>query len=107
MLQQIDGNFIGPKILKQAVGVSSFWVIFSLLIMGGLFGVVGMVIAVPLFALIHAEISRTVNSVITKKLSRGEIDPSAAGVCKPVQDSGQSAGQGAAQDIKNDNDNEK
>ena len=105
VLQQIDGNFIGPKILKQAVGVSSFWVIFSLLIMGGLFGVVGMVIAVPLFALIHAEVSRTVNSVITKKLSRGEIDPSAAGVCQPVQDVGQSAGQSAVQDGKNDKNN--
>ena len=76
ILQQIDGNLIGPKILKQAVGISSFWVIFSLLVMGGLFGVVGMVLAVPLFALIHLEISRAVNSKITQKLATGDISAS-------------------------------
>ena len=49
VLQQIDGNIIGPKILGNTTGVSSFWVLFSILLFGGLWGLVGMVIAVPLF----------------------------------------------------------
>lgn len=53
VLQQIDGNIIGPKILGEHTGVSSFWVLFSILLFGGLWGIVGMVIAVPLFAVIY------------------------------------------------------
>ncbi len=52
-LQQLDGNVIGPKILGDHTGVSSFWVLFSILLFGGLWGIVGMVIAVPLFAVIY------------------------------------------------------
>ena len=53
ILQQIDGNIIGPKILGNTTGVSSFWVLFSILLFGGLWGIVGMVIAVPLFGVIY------------------------------------------------------
>ncbi|MBP3674515.1 MAG: AI-2E family transporter [Oscillospiraceae bacterium] len=53
ILQQIDGNIIGPKILGDHTGVSSFWVLFSILLFGGLWGLVGMIIAVPLFAVIY------------------------------------------------------
>ena len=53
VLQQIDGNIIGPKILGNTTGVSSFWVLFSILLFGGLWGIVGMVIAVPLFGVIY------------------------------------------------------
>lgn len=66
-LQQIDSNIIGPKILKETIGVSSFWVIFSLLIMGSLYGIVGMILAVPLFALIHMGISRLCDHLLDKK----------------------------------------
>lgn len=52
-LQQLDGNVIGPKILGDHTGVSSFWVLFSILLFGGLWGVVGMVVAVPLFAVLY------------------------------------------------------
>ncbi|MBO5130463.1 MAG: AI-2E family transporter [Oscillospiraceae bacterium] len=52
-LQQLDGNVIGPKILGDHTGVSSFWVLFSILLFGGLWGLVGMVIAVPLFAVLY------------------------------------------------------
>lgn len=52
-LQQVDGNIIGPKILGNTTGVSSFWVLFSILLFGGLWGIVGMVIAVPLFGVIY------------------------------------------------------
>lgn len=50
VLQQLDGNVIGPKILGNTTGVSSFWVLFAILLFGGMWGVVGMVIGVPLFA---------------------------------------------------------
>lgn len=53
ILQQIDGNVIGPKILGNTTGVSSFWVLFSILLFGGLWGVFGMIIGVPLFAVIY------------------------------------------------------
>ena len=63
ILQQVDGNIIGPKILGNTTGVSSFWVLFSILLFGGLWGIVGMVIAVPLFGVIY--------DVIRKLVSRG------------------------------------
>lgn len=52
LLQQLDGNVIGPKILGNSTGLSSFWVIFSILLFGGIFGVFGMIIGVPTVALI-------------------------------------------------------
>lgn len=59
-LQQLDGNVIGPKILGDATGVSSFWVLFSILLFGGLWGLVGMVVAVPLFAVLYDIVRRLV-----------------------------------------------
>ena len=52
-LQQLDGNVIGPKILGEHTGVSSFWVLFSIVLFGGLWGIVGMIVAVPLFAVLY------------------------------------------------------
>lgn len=54
VLQQIDGNLINPKILSNSTGISAFWVIFSIVLGGGLFGVAGMIVGVPVFALIFA-----------------------------------------------------
>ena len=59
-LQQLDGNIIGPKILGDHTGVSSFWVLFSILLFGGMWGIVGMVVAVPLFAVIYDLLRRLV-----------------------------------------------
>ena len=59
-LQQLDGNVIGPKILGDHTGVSSFWVLFSILLFGGMWGIVGMVVAVPLFAVIYDLLRRLV-----------------------------------------------
>ena len=53
VLQQLDGNIIGPKILGNTTGLSSFWVLFAILLFGGLWGFVGMIIGVPLFAVIY------------------------------------------------------
>ena len=53
ILQQVDGNLIGPKILGNTTGLSSFWVLFSILLFGGLWGILGMIVGVPLFAVIY------------------------------------------------------
>ena len=65
-LQQLDGNFIGPKILGEHTGVSSFWVLFSIVLFGGLWGIVGMIVAVPLFAVIYDLIKRMVRRGLRK-----------------------------------------
>ena len=52
VIQQLDGNVIGPKILGDQIGISALWVLFSIVVFGDLFGLVGMVIGVPLFATI-------------------------------------------------------
>lgn len=64
-LQQLDGNVIGPLILGDYVGVSAFWIMVSIVIGGGLFGFAGMLLSVPLFALVYA-IIRTIAEVKLK-----------------------------------------
>jgi predicted PurR-regulated permease PerM len=59
-LQQLDGNIIGPKILGDRTGLSSFWVLFGIILFGGLWGLVGMVVAVPLVAVLYDLIKRVV-----------------------------------------------
>ena len=54
ILQQFDGNILGPKILGDSTGLPGFWVLVSILFFGGLWGFPGMVIAVPTFALIYS-----------------------------------------------------
>lgn len=61
ILQQVDGNIIGPKILGDSTGLSSFWVMFAILVGGGLFGFVGMVVGIPIFAVFYAYFSRAVD----------------------------------------------
>ena len=60
VLQQVDGNIIGPKILGNTTGLSSFWVLFAILLFGGLWGFVGMIVGVPLFAVIYDIIKKLV-----------------------------------------------
>lgn len=67
VLQQVDGNIIGPKILGSSTGLKSFWVIFSITLFGGMLGIPGMIIGVPLFAVIYAAIRAIVNASLTKR----------------------------------------
>lgn len=60
VLQQFDGNILGPKILGDSTGLASFWVLFSILLFGGLFGFAGMVLGVPVFAMIYSILRRFV-----------------------------------------------
>lgn len=66
-LQQLDGNVIGPKILGESTGLTGFWVIFSITLFGGLWGIAGMVVGVPLFAVLYAGVSYVVNKSLKKK----------------------------------------
>ena len=67
VLQQIDGNIIGPKILGNQLGVNAFWILFSIIIGGGFFGFGGMILAVPCFAVIYPIFREAVNSRLRKK----------------------------------------
>lgn len=66
ILQQFDGNILGPKILGNSTGLDAFWVLFSILLFGGLFGFAGMVLGVPVFAMIYSAISRLVRHGLTR-----------------------------------------
>jgi len=66
LIQQFDGNILGPKLIGDKIGMKSFWVLFSILLFGGLFGIAGMIFAVPIFACIYEAIENSVD----KKLKR-------------------------------------
>jgi predicted PurR-regulated permease PerM len=68
VIQQLDGNVIGPKIVGNAIGISSFWVLISVLIGGGLFGFTGMALGVPVFAVFY----RYADKLMTASLKRKE-----------------------------------
>ena len=72
-LQQLDGNIIGPRILGDTTGLSSFWVLFAILLFGGLWGVVGMIVGVPLFAVIY-DIIRQLVSIGLGKHGRSGLE---------------------------------
>ena len=67
VLQQVDGNIIGPKILGSSTGLSTFWVMFAILLGSGLFGFTGMLLGVPVFGVFYYIIKEIVNYVLKKK----------------------------------------
>ena len=67
VLQQFDGNILGPKILGSSTGLSSFWVIFSIMFFGSIFGPIGWLIGVPIFACIYAFVARVTNHFLGVK----------------------------------------
>ena len=67
ILQQVDGNIIGPKILGESTGLSPFWVVFAIFLGNGLFGVVGLFIGVPTWGVVYYLIKRYVNYRVRKK----------------------------------------
>lgn len=74
VIQQFDGNILGPKILGNTTGLSSFWVLFSILFFGGLLGPLGMIIGVPLFAVIY----RLAADFIERNLKRKKLSEKTA-----------------------------
>ena len=69
VLQQIDGNILGPKILGSSVGINGFWVMFAIILGGGLFGFPGMILGVPVFVVIYSAMT----TLIDKKLKREDL----------------------------------
>ena len=69
ILQQIDGNIIGPRILGNSTGITGFWVMFSIILGGGLFGFWGLLLGVPVFVVIYS----LVTNLIVKKLKRNDL----------------------------------
>lgn len=66
-LQQLDGNVIGPRIMGNRIGISGFWVMFAIIFFGGIWGILGMVIGVPLFAVIYDLVRKLVKIGLRKK----------------------------------------
>lgn len=67
LLQQFDANILGPRILGNSTGIPSFWVLFSILLFGGLWGAPGMIIAVPLFAVVYNLVKELTDKALIKK----------------------------------------
>lgn len=67
LLQQFDGNVLGPKILGNSTGLAGFWVIFSITVFGGIFGVPGMIVGVPIFAVIYAGVKHLIYGSLKKR----------------------------------------
>lgn len=74
LLQQFDGNILGPKILGNSLNLSPFWIMFAIFLGGGLFGFIGMVAFVPLFAVLYAMIKDSVNLALQRKKLPTESD---------------------------------
>lgn len=75
LLQQLDGNVIGPKILGSTTGINAFWVMFSIILGAGLFGFWGMLLGVPVFVVIYTAINVAVeNSLKRKNLPSDQLD---------------------------------
>lgn len=74
VLQQIDGHIIGPKCIGNATGLNTFWVLFSIIFFGGMFGIAGMFIGVPMFAVIYGIVKDIVCNLLKKKnISKEDI----------------------------------
>ena len=67
LLQQFDGNILGPKIIGNSLGLSSFWIIFAIFVGGGLFGPIGMIVFIPIFAVFYNIIREWVNTKLERK----------------------------------------
>lgn len=74
LIQQLDGNFIGPKILGGSMGLSAFWILVAIVIMSGLFGFAGMIIGVPIFSVAYVLVERLVDKKLANKKMPVEIE---------------------------------
>ena len=72
-LQWFDGNILGPKILGESVGLSGFWIMVSVIVGGGLFGIPGMILGVPVFAAVYVLVSESANNRLKAKKQKATI----------------------------------
>ena len=101
VVQQVDGNVIAPKVLGRSLGISAFWVLFAVLLGADLFGVVGMVLGVPVFATLYGLIDEGVHWCLRRRgideegvrIARTE---SAAGAAVHIRDDEEAPGREGA-----------
>lgn len=67
IILQVDGNIIGPKIIGESIGLGSFWILFAILVFGSLFGILGMICAVPIFAVVYKTVKNWSKRRLEKK----------------------------------------
>ena len=74
-LQQFDANILAPKIIGQSIGLPAFWELFACLLGGGLFGIIGLIIGVPMFAVLYTLIRQLVMERLDERAKNGELAP--------------------------------
>ena len=62
VLQQFDGNIMGPRIMSNSIGLPAIWVMFAIMVGGGLFGFAGMILGIPVFAMIYDLVNEFINN---------------------------------------------
>ena len=97
-LQQFDGNILGPAILGGSLGLKPFWIIFAVIIGGGMFGVVGMVLGVPIFTVLYTLVNRFLSSRLHKKGIQSSKDLDALEQERLAQEQSEQNGQDSGQD---------
>ena len=91
-LQQFDANILDPRIVGKSIGLPAFWELFACLLGGGLFGIVGLIIGVPAFAVIYTLVKQIVSERLGDRVKDGELTPeflqNTLGITEIVQESG-------------------
>ena len=91
-LQQFDANILDPKIVGKSIGLPAFWELFACLLGGGLFGVIGLIIGVPLFAVVYTLIRQLVMERLDERAKDNELTPEflrdTLGISGNIEDSG-------------------
>ena len=98
ILQQFDGNILGPAILGGSLGLKPFWIIFAVIIGGGMFGVVGMVLGVPIFTVLYTLVNRFLSSRLHKMGIQSSKDLDALEQERLAQEQSEQNGQDSGQD---------
>ncbi|MBQ4297049.1 MAG: AI-2E family transporter, partial [Clostridia bacterium] len=76
LIQQLDGNILGPKILGDSMGLNSFWILISITVMGNIFGIWGMLLGAPIFAVAGEIIHNDLNKrLIAKRIYPDTLTP--------------------------------
>lgn len=75
ILQQFDANILDPRIVGASIGLPAFWELFACMLGGGIFGIIGLIIGVPLFAMIYGVIKQIVSERLSDRANKGELEP--------------------------------
>lgn len=91
-LQQFDANILDPKIVGKSIGLPAFWELFACMLGGGLFGIIGLIIGVPMFAVVYTLIRQLVMERLDERAKDGELTPEflrdSLGITGDIEDSG-------------------